>query len=328
MKETKKSKIIIVLILLSLVTCLFPLNSIAMQPCTIRGYVYIDDVITEPDEVSVVFSSQTGYADLYSDGYYIIDISEDIGQIGQFYVNYQGKNNIANETVTIIYDTYSYEINLHIASSQNNPPDIPINPTPANNSENIGLNPAISVYVTDSDGDSMTVSFYNASDDSQISTSVVATNKSTASVDWTDLDFNKTYSWYAISNDSQFETKSDVFNFKTKTEENQAPEITIIKPKSGALYINNNLIFSDLLQMPLILGNITIQVNATDNDSLIDRVEISINGFLMDKTYNLTDEPYEVYWDKFAFGQYTIDAVAYDTEGDSSQDSITLRKFF
>lgn len=329
MKKTQINHKTIIFIFLLLIIFFSPLKSVAVQPCTIRGYVYINDVITKPDELILVFPSQTVYAELYSDGYYIIDCNEDIDQIGEFYVTYLGQTLLAQETATILYDVYMYQIDIHVSSSFNNPPNTPINPTPANNSENIALNPTISVYVTDPDGDTMTVSFYNALNDNLIGSSIIAEHASTASNTWTELAYNETYSWYAVSNDSQYETKSDVFSFKTKTEENQPPAITIIKPKLGELYINDRPILSNFFQIPLIVGDITVQINAADSDSGIDRVEITISGFLMDdELFILTDEPYEIFWDKFGFGRYLIKAVAYDSEGESKEDSITVRKFF
>lgn len=329
MNKTQVNHAMVFLILLLLIIFITPLKSVAVQPCTIRGYVYINDVITKPDELTLVFPSQTVYADLYSDGYYIIDCNEEIGQIGEFYVSYLGYAYLAQETVTILYDVYIYQIDVYVSLAANNPPNTPINPTPVNNSENIVLNPTISVYVTDPDGDTMTVSFYNASNDNLIGSSIIAEHTSIASNTWVGLAYNKTYIWYAVSNDSQYETKSDVFSFKTKTEENQPPEITIMKPKQGEMYIGDKTILSNFFQIPLIFGDITVQVNAADSNSGIDRVEITISGFLMDdEFFILTDEPYEIFWDKFGIGRYLIKAVAFDSEGESKEDSITVRKFF
>lgn len=325
-----KTKVIHVIILIILLSIYFtPLISVAVQPCTIRGYVYINDIITEPDDLFLVFPSQTIYADLYSDGYYIIDCYEDIGQVGEFYVTYLGQILLAQETVTILYDVYMYQIDIHVSSSFNNPPNKPISPTPANNSINIELNPTISVYVTDPDEDKMIVSFYNALNENLIGSNIIAEHASIASTIWTGLEYNKSYSWYAVSNDSQYEVKSDVFSFKTKTEGNMQPEITILRPKPGELYISDKFILSNFSPIPLIVGDITVKVNAEDSDSGIDRVEITINGFLMDnEQFVLNEEPYEIFWNKFGLGRYVIKAVAYDLEGKSNEDSITVRKFF
>ncbi|MCK5261794.1 MAG: hypothetical protein KAJ44_06410, partial [Thermoplasmatales archaeon] len=69
----------------------------------------------------------------------------------------------------------------------NGSPFEPTDPLPENNSENIGINPTISVLVTDPDDDTMNVSFYNASDDSLIGTDINVPNESRAEVQWSNL---------------------------------------------------------------------------------------------------------------------------------------------
>jgi hypothetical protein len=93
----------------------------------------------------------------------------------------------------------------------------------------------------------------------------------------------------------------------TKQDDNTPPEVNITKP-TNALYILGIKI-PILLQMPLIIGRITITVDAHDNESGMDRVECYINDELM-----ATDEepPYEILWHEAAFGERTIKVIAYD----------------
>jgi hypothetical protein len=95
------------------------------------------------------------------------------------------------------------------------PPLKPTDPKPANNSENVSINPLLSVIVTDPDNDTMNVTFYNASDDSIIGTAANISNGTRANVTWPNLAYNTTYSWYAVANDSVYETRSDIWNFTT-----------------------------------------------------------------------------------------------------------------
>jgi len=106
-------------------------------------------------------------------------------------------------------------ITYGIGYESNNPPDVPSNPYPENNSENISLNPIISVIVSDPNMDMMNVSFYNASDDDLIDIDYDVSSGDTASVAWHGLHYNTTYSWYAIANDSKSETMSDTWIFTT-----------------------------------------------------------------------------------------------------------------
>ncbi len=208
----------------------------------------------------------------------------------------------------------------------NHPPNKPINPTPENNSADIGLGSQLSVYVTDPDNDMLTVSFYNASND-QLIGSVDIQSGNDAMVQWNNLGFNNIYYWYAVANDSQYETKSDVFNFKTIEEDNNPPNVFFEKPEEGSLYVFGNKIFSGILTIPFILGETNIVVNATDNESDISKVELSIKGKWFGKTDELTENPYTYEWTGFAFGNYNVTATAYDVAGNSANTSIIVRKY-
>jgi len=211
----------------------------------------------------------------------------------------------------------------------NYPPERPINPKPENNSENISLNTKLSVYVKDPDDDILIVSFYNASNDELIGTVDDVESKTNATTIWSGLKLNTSYSWYATANDTEFETKSDTFNFKTIKEDNNPPDIYIEKPEEGSLYLFGNNIFSEVLRIPCIIGKINIKVNASDGETGISKVELSIKGRckLRDITEDLTIYPYTYEWNKLGFGKYNITATAYDKVGNSKTTSLTVRKF-
>ena len=213
----------------------------------------------------------------------------------------------------------------------NNPPNKPTSPIPANNSKDIIFSPLLDVYVTDPDGDTMSVSFYNASDDSIIATDPAVNNATRAEVVWWNLEFNTTYYWYAVSYDGEFYTKSDIFNFKTIEKltpgDNNSPTVSFEKPAKNGLYIFNNTIFTSIPKIPFIIGQIGIIVNATDNESGIARVELSIKGMISETTENLTEYPYTYEWSRLSLGKYNITATAYDMSGNSANTSIIVRKF-
>ncbi len=213
-------------------------------------------------------------------------------------------------------------------TTPNNPPDTPINPKPENNSENIGINPELSVFVTDPNGDNMNVSFYNENDE-LIGVVNNAQNATNASLYWGDLEYNTSYSWYAVANDSEFETRSDNFTFKTinQEEDNIKPNIFFEKPENGSLYIFDSMIFSAILKTPFVLGKLNIAINATDNETGISRVELSIIGNYQNITENLTQYPYTYEWNKIGFGLYNITATAYDMNQNSATTNIIVRKF-
>ncbi|MCD6236791.1 MAG: hypothetical protein J7K13_02410, partial [Thermoplasmata archaeon] len=197
----------------------------------------------------------------------------------------------------------------------NHPPDKPSNPSPANNSKNISINPILSVLVTDPDGDLLDVHFYNALDDSLIGTVDNVPNGSVATIHWNGLDYNQTYQWYVIVNDSEFEVKSDTWNFGIIPKENQPPHVEIIKPVN-AIYFRDRRITKFFL--PIIIGKITVEANATDSDGTIEKVEFFIDNV---SKYNDTTEPYSWLWNERIFGFHTITVVAYDNDGRSTEVS-------
>ena len=100
-------------------------------------------------------------------------------------------------------------------SGGNNPPNAPFNPVPADTATGIATSPTLSVDVSDPDGDTMDVDFYDASDDSLIGGDNNVANGGTASVSWNGLSESTTYSWYAIADDGEFTTQSATWSFTT-----------------------------------------------------------------------------------------------------------------
>jgi PKD repeat protein len=100
------------------------------------------------------------------------------------------------------------------------------------------------------------------------------------------------------------------------------PSVTITKPVNG-IYFRDTKILS--FPRPVILGQITIKVNATQEPFGIDRVEFSIDGTLKATD---TTAPYTWTWDTPAFFKHTITVVAYDKSSHSTDEVITVKKFF
>ena len=126
----------------------------------------------------------------------------------------QTKGNTAKDTIYIDH--------LYIAASNepNQPPAIPTNPNPADDATEVEINPPLSVTVSDPNGDNMDVTFYDASDYSIIDVDYDVPSGETASVVWPNLEYNTSYSWYAVADDGEYTTQSDTWAFTTG---NQAP---------------------------------------------------------------------------------------------------------
>ena len=108
--------------------------------------------------------------------------------------------------------------------------------------------------------------------------------------------------------------------------ESTPPTVKIIKPEKG-VYFRDKKILPRLFGLPLIIGKITIEAEAIDEDSGIEKVEFYINGKLMDED---TTEPYQYTWTRDRLRLihiFTIKVKAYNNEGITSEDSMIVRKF-
>ena len=143
-------------------------------------------------------------------------------------------------------------------------------------------------------------------------------------IDWPDLSYNTDYSWYVIVGDSILSVRSDTWNFKTV--ENINPTVKIVKPQKG-LYIFNRKILPRIFRPTLIIGKITIEADANDEDGIIEKVEFFINNKKMK-----TDEtsPYDYDWTRDRLRLihiFTIKVVAYDDGGATASQRMLVRKF-
>jgi hypothetical protein len=106
------------------------------------------------------------------------------------------------------------------------------------------------------------------------------------------------------------------------------PVVKIIKPQR-AIYIHNKSILPRLFGMSLIIGDIDIIVNASDNVSGIERVEFFIDEELK---ANFTAPPFSFLWTKdnglHLFHIHIIKSVVYDNAGNSADSKIFVRRFF
>jgi len=100
------------------------------------------------------------------------------------------------------------------------------------------------------------------------------------------------------------------------------PTVKIINPEN-AIYFSNQKIIPFFT--PVIISNIDIQVEAEDDETDIDYVEIFIDN---DQKATLKYLPYKWSWTERVLGKYTITAIAYDDAGNDASDEITIWKLF
>jgi hypothetical protein len=99
-------------------------------------------------------------------------------------------------------------------------------------------------------------------------------------------------------------------------------KLEILSPQDG-IYVKDKKIASFFT--PVIIGDITIAVNATNEIYDIERVEFAIDGVTQG---NITAAPYVWRWETPAFFKHTIQVVAYDTAGNNVTRDISVWKFF
>lgn len=86
-------------------------------------------------------------------------------------------------------------------------------PQPSDGAVDVNTSVNMSVDVADADGDTVTVSFNDASDGSLLGTSTVNGN-GTASISWM-ADAGTGYRWFAVADDGTDSVKSDIWSFET-----------------------------------------------------------------------------------------------------------------
>jgi photosystem II stability/assembly factor-like uncharacterized protein len=109
----------------------------------------------------------------------------------------------------------------------NNPPNDPYDPLPGNGTLYGETNPVLSLLVSDPDLEMMTVSFYDASDDSLIGTDLNVMSGTRAYAIWNDLSMDSTYSWYAVAHDQEDTVQSDTYSFTVEEQTNGSVPVEI-----------------------------------------------------------------------------------------------------
>lgn len=105
--------------------------------------------------------------------------------------------------------------------------------------------------------------------------------------------------------------------------DNDPPDVEITRP-TGGIYIAD-IKFIDLAFLIIIIGRITIEVDASDSGSGMDYVEFYIDNELKYTDHN---PPWEWTWkEHYSFKRMKITAKAYDNAGNSADDEIFVWKF-
>ncbi|MGF3585323.1 MAG: hypothetical protein ACQXXD_06370 [Thermoplasmatota archaeon] len=233
-----------------------------------------------------------------------------------------------NETDNIYSLTYASD---NATTDANQPPYMPSDPNPENGTTGVDKNADLSWTGGDPDNDTVTYDVYFGNTSSPPK---VESNQSTTTYEPGTLEFNTTYYWKIVAWDNYNESNaSSIWSFTTEKPPNKSPKVKIIKPKR-AVYINNEEVLPRLIRMTLIIGDITIEVNATDEDSGIEKVEFiikSIDGEVKNTSYERNEDGlYSYTWTRDRIRLihiHIIKVVAYDKDGATAKQQMIVRRY-
>ena len=217
----------------------------------------------------------------------------------------------------------------NFTTRDNHAPNEPSNPSPANGAKGVNIDKDLSWTGGDPDaGDVVTYDVYFGDESPPV---IVSSGQSGATFALETLDYNKTYYWMIVAWDNHGASSTgEEWNFITEEKENQKPKAEIVKPKK-AFYLDDQEVLPRLIRLALIIGDITIEANVTDEDSEIEKVEFYING----KLVNTSTEPnedglYTYLWTRDRIRLihfFAVKIIAYDDAGNTDSDRIIVRKF-
>jgi len=130
------------------------------------------------------------------------------------------------------------------------------------------------------------------------------------------------YTVYYYSVDRAGNTE-DIKHFTLKIDKAK-PIATIVKPRRGYLYLWDREIMPTLFGNTLIIGRITIFVDASNHESGIQKVQFYIDNILQIED---SEPPYAWEWNYLAIGTHLIKVVAYDNAGNYGMDEMVVKVF-
>jgi hypothetical protein len=199
----------------------------------------------------------------------------------------------------------------------NNPPHIPKNPYPSDNSSDIDINSVLNWTGGDPDPeDKVTYNIYFEANDS-IPDFLVSENQSEIIYNPGKMAINTTYYWQVIAWDNNGASAvGPIWNFTTCSFE---LGIEIKKPKENSFYFRNKLRRLSPLKT-IIWGPIDIEVNIT-HDKDIKKVDFLIDNKLKE---SISNPPYSYKLRSIRSFKHTIEVIVYDIENNTASDSIEV----
>ncbi len=182
-------------------------------------------------------------------------------------------------------------------------PKSPIDPLPEDGATGLGTDVELSVFAEHHEGESMDVSFYDASD-SLIGSEEDVGSGQRASITWSDLEEDKTYEWYAVADDGEYTAESSRWSFTTLSK--------------GDPYFSMEIIGYEEEVEPG--EELLVDYKVTNIGEMEDEqpIEFKVDGTVKDSV-EVTLGPEEIYEDEFLWnageeGTYSISVASQDDE--------------
>ncbi|MBN1861915.1 MAG: hypothetical protein JW840_10720 [Candidatus Thermoplasmatota archaeon] len=224
------------------------------------------------------------------------------------------------------FDAYYVDDATGVWLGTPHPPAVPSNPKPVDGATNVDISKDLSWVNSDEDigEDVYSDLYFGTTNPPPLFKQNIFETKYDVGI----MQFNTKYYWKIIAHDNHgMITEGPIWSFTTGSVPDSIPPTVILeKPKNGYLYIQDNDGLQRLFSKnALIIGKITIEANATDMQSGIDRVLFLIDG---KQQAEITTEPFTFVWTRFSlpFLPHTIRIVAYDEAGNNAHEEIKVRK--
>lgn len=99
-----------------------------------------------------------------------------------------------------------------------------------------------------------------------------------------------------------------------------SPSLSIVNP-ARFIYVDEEELMPFFL--PVIIGDVQIEMQASDSLSGIDIIEVYIDGSIV-HSFTGDDESYSFMWDEQRFGVFTLQVQAFDKEGNSNTQELKI----
>ncbi len=118
----------------------------------------------------------------------------------------------------------------------------PVYSTPTDGAVISSLDPELRVLLGHDKGEDMNVTFYDASDHSEIGFQENVSSGNYSNITWEGLDRGTTYGWYAVADDDDEAYESEVWEFTT---EGPNFQLSIVSPEDGENFVEGDLVTLD-----------------------------------------------------------------------------------